>query len=121
MEWRCRVTNDEGRSLSTRENGGSFTFSNEDGSWQSLLTFDPADAATRTSGVPKAVTVYVACNRLGDGPGQTVRVVKAPEVAAVIARVAAMILGPLVLGGAAFVWLVVLVVLQVTRRTGAAT
>ncbi len=119
LEWRCRVTDDEGRALSTRESGGSFSFSNDRGSWESLLTFDPADAATGTDEVPASVTVVVECSRLGDGPGDTVRVTKAPQVAAIVGRVALTVLGPLALGGAAFAWMIVLVVLQVVRRTGA--
>ena len=111
-EWDCRVTDDRGAALPTTDRGGDVSFSNEASSWESLLTFDPADA-----GGGRDVTVYVAC-RVADGDStRTVLLTKAPEVSALVARVAVMVLGPLALGGAAFVWFVVLVVLQVVRRS----
>ena len=113
----CGVTDERGAPLSSTAQQGQVSFGSEAASWESLLTFDPADA-----GEGGSVTVYVAC-RVADGStgvdGDTVLVAKAPEVAAIVARVAAMVLGPLALGGAAFAWTVVLVVLQVVRRTGA--
>jgi hypothetical protein len=116
--WTCKVTDSRGAALPTRT-GGTVSFSDESEGWQSLLTFDPADAGTG-----RTVTVYVACRTSDvdiDGAAGNVLVIKEPRVGAIVARVLALILGPLILGGAAFIWFIVLVVLQVTRRTGAAT
>jgi hypothetical protein len=110
--WDCRVTDDSGATLPTTDRGGNVSFANEASSWESLLTFDPGDA-----GDGPEVTVYVACRSADADTSQTVLLTKAPEVSAMVARVAVMILGPLALGGAAFVWFVVLVVLQVVRRS----
>jgi hypothetical protein len=70
------------------------------------------------------VRVYVACRTSDvdiDGNTGTVLVAKAPHGGTLVAIVALMVLGPILLGGAALVWLVVLVVLHVVRRTGAAS
>ena len=108
----CRVTDESGGPLSSSAQRGQVSFGGEAASWESLLTFDPADA-----GEGGSVTVHVSCRAAEGVDDATVLVAKAPEVAAIVTRVAAMVLGPLALGGAAFAWTVVLVVLQVVRRT----
>ena len=113
-DWDCRVTDDQGLALSTTDKGGNVSFGNEASSWESLLTFDPADA-----GDGSTATVVVACRNVEGVSGRSVLVTKAPMASAVVARIAVMVLGPLVLGGAALTWLVLLVVLQVVRRTEA--
>lgn len=114
-DWTCRVTDEEGRSLVTSAKPGNVSFSNEASSWQSLLTFDPSAA-----GSGDQATVYVSCRAATTTPADTVLLAKSPKGSAIVIRVLAMILGPLILGGAAFVSFIVLVILQVTRRTGAA-
>ena len=89
---------------------GSFSFGTEASEWESQVAFDAPAADT------EEVTVEVAC-RASDSRSETVLVTKAPDAGATVARVALMVLGPLLLGGIAFTWLVVLVVLQVVRRT----
>jgi hypothetical protein len=96
----------------TSTGNGSFSFTNESSSWESLLSFDPADA-----GQGRTATVHVACRTSGVTSGDTVLVVEAPRVGALFARVGLMVMGPLLLGGAGFVWLLVLIVLHVVRRT----
>ncbi|GAA1914377.1 hypothetical protein [Nocardioides marmoribigeumensis] len=120
-DWTCRVTDSQGRAVTTSDPSGTFTLGGGEASgWQSLLTFDPADVDG--VGDTSKVRVYVACRTSGvdiDGNSGTVLVAKAPQSGTLVALVALMVLGPILLGGAALVWLVVLVVLQVVRRSGA--
>ncbi len=116
-DWTCRLTDAEGGPVPTSTGGGTVSFSSESAGWQSLLMFDPADVGSGTT-----VTVHVACRTSDvdvEGNGGTVLLVRAPEVGALVVRIGLMVGGPLVLGGAAFVWLIALVVLQVVRRSGA--
>jgi hypothetical protein len=114
--WTCRVTDALGEPVPTSA-GGSVSFSNESAGWESLLTFE-----TAASGRGREVTVHVACRTTDlnlEGDAGNVLVIKAPRVGAIVAWVALVVLGPVLLGGLALVWTVILVVLQVVRRTGA--
>lgn len=111
--WECTVTDSRGADLGAETSYGKLSFGNESSDWESQVTFDAPRADT------EQVTVDVAC-RNPDSRADTVLVSKAPTTADMVSRIAMMILGPLVFGGIAFVWFVVLVILQVVRRSEAA-
>lgn len=114
FEWECRVTDEQGTELQTDRPNGTVSLGSESASWESQLAFDAPAAAGGDE-----VTVDVACRAEGE-TGHTVLVTKAPTAGAMVVRIGLMVLGPIVLGGIGFVWFVILLVLQVVRRSEAA-
>jgi hypothetical protein len=115
-DWTCRVADSEGRPVPTTDPSGTLTLGGgESSSWESLATFALSDVDDA-----EEVTVYVACRTTAETDG-SVLVAKAPRGGVMVAIIAIMVLGPILLGGAAVLWLVVLTVLHVVRRTGVAS
>lgn len=103
----CRVTDTAGAELPVEDHSGSFTITTRGREWEAAGWFDPRVADE----------VAVACPRT---PGiESFLVAPYVRIGGFVVRILATVLVPLVVGGAGALWLVVLAVLQVVRRSEA--
>lgn len=102
----CRVTDSRGREIAQRDVLGDLSMTRDGQDWSGLTRFDPGDG-----------TIVVTCPRAPGAPATEVLVTPAHDVSSVVIRVVVTIVVPMILGGIALLWALIIGILMLTRRS----